>query len=55
MRLINYNLSWDRNRYSLFARQWDITITILQFSWLLLLDFISKNNRDLQKKKEQDG
>ncbi|GAB4303946.1 MAG: AarF/ABC1/UbiB kinase family protein [Geminocystis sp.] len=51
MRLINYNLSWDRNRYSLFARQWDITITILQFSWLLLLDFISKNNRDLQKKK----
>ncbi|AFZ52983.1 ABC1 kinase family protein [Cyanobacterium aponinum] len=51
MRFINYNLSWDRNRYSLFARQWDITITILQFSWLLLLDFISKNNRDLQKKK----
>jgi len=51
MRPINYNLSWERNRYSLFARQWDITITILQFSWLLLLDFISKNNRDLQKKK----
>lgn len=51
MRLINYNLSWDRNRYSLFARQWDITITILQFSWLLLLDFISKNNSDSQKKK----
>jgi len=51
MRLINYNLSWDRKRYSLFARQWDITITFLHFFCLLLLDFISKNNGNFQKKK----
>ncbi|WP_330202733.1 AarF/ABC1/UbiB kinase family protein [Cyanobacterium sp. Dongsha4] len=51
MRLINYNLSWERNRYSLFARQWDITITFLQFSCLLLIDFISKNISSSQKKK----
>lgn len=51
MRLINYNLSWDRKRYSLFARQWDITITFFHFFTLLLLDFISKNKSSLQQKK----
>lgn len=51
MRLINYNLSWEQKRYSLFARQWDITITFFHFFCLLLLDFITKNNSNLQKKK----
>ncbi len=51
MRLINYNLSWDRKRYSLFARQWDITVTFLHFFCLLLLDFIRKNNKSSQNKK----
>lgn len=51
MRLINYNLSWERKRYYLFARQWDITITFLHFFSLLFLDFITKNNTSFQKRK----
>ena len=46
---IKSNLSWERTQYSLRVRQWDITTSVLQFVFYLLLDFVFRKNSSSQR------
>lgn len=51
MRALPSNLSWDYHRYSPLQRQWDIVFTAIQFSALILSDFLRKKNTPSQHHK----
>jgi predicted unusual protein kinase regulating ubiquinone biosynthesis (AarF/ABC1/UbiB family) len=51
MRALPSNLSWDYHYYSPLQRQWDIVFTTIQFSGLILFDFLRKKNTASQHHK----
>lgn len=51
MRALPSNLSWDYHYYSPLQRQWDIVFTTIQFSGLILFDFLRRKNTASQHHK----
>lgn len=51
MRALPSNLSWDYHHYSPLQRQWDIIFTTIQFSGLILFDFLRRKNTSSQHHK----
>ena len=51
MRALPSNLSWNYHYYSPLQRQWDIVFTTIQFSGLILFDFLRKKNTASQHHK----
>jgi predicted unusual protein kinase regulating ubiquinone biosynthesis (AarF/ABC1/UbiB family) len=49
MIVLQSNLSWERTRYTLRVRQWDITTAVIQFICYLCWDFFGKNNSSSQR------